>query len=353
VDIDLKLRWRIGGEELPETLIRLLDGVARGGSLLFAARDIPVSYRHAWGLVRHWETKLGRPLVTLEQGRGATLTEAGDSFRRRWYDTNERTESTLVATANEVTKALAHEFDLERAAALMVCASHGFGISTAIERWREAGFAITAEYIGSDSALRRYAAGECQAAGFHLPSGRLGKVLWQRYRPYLDTRRDLTLLVETRELGFMARVDSPPVTIEGLATHRWRFINRQGGSGSRQVFDLLLAEAQKTARDIEGYNNEEYTHLAVAAVIAANGADVGFGARSAAARFALQFWPALTEKYLIVVPRKVVTGAAYATLAKILRGKAYRTELAAIPGCDGRRAGQAMSLAELAHSLGK
>lgn len=350
--IELKLQWILEGEPLPETLIQLLDGVARGGSLLFAAREIPVSYRHAWGLLRQWEAKLGKPLVNLEQGRGAKLTAAGDSMRQRWYQVGERTVVSLREASQEAAKALDLVFETSTLPSVVaVCASHGFGIKVAIDRWRERGHALGVEYIGSESSLRRYAAGECQVAGFHLPLGRLGRQLWPRYQPFLDPRRDVFFVVEAREVGFMARAGWPIVTIESLIAGGWRFINRQSGSGSRLVFDLLLAEAGEASNTIKGYGNEEYTHLAVAAVIAAQGADAGFGARAAAERFNLQFWPALTEKYLVVVPRKLKGSAAFAALTKILRSKAYRQTLAAIPGCNPHQAGQMMTVNQLATSL--
>jgi molybdate transport system regulatory protein len=61
--------------------LRLLEGVARLGSLAGAVRDIGWSYRHAWGYVRHAETVLGAPLLVPRPGkgrqRGAVLTEHG------------------------------------------------------------------------------------------------------------------------------------------------------------------------------------------------------------------------------------------------------------------------------------
>ena len=51
---------------------------------------------------------------------------------------------------------------------------------------------------------------------------------------------------------------------------------------------------------IIGYGDEEFTHQAVAAVIASGRADAGLGAHSAAARFALDFLPLGEECYFLI-----------------------------------------------------
>jgi molybdate-binding protein len=92
--------------------------------------------------------------------------------------------------------------------------------------------------------------------------------------------------------------------LRDIAKRRLRFVNRQSGAGSRLFFDLLLADAGLKPSSIQGDHNEEYTHLAVAAMVAAGEADVGFGARAATKRFGLQFHREVREKYLLAVPRE-------------------------------------------------
>jgi molybdate transport system regulatory protein len=67
--------------------LRLLEAVARLGSLAAAVRDIGWSYRHAWGYVRRAEAVLGAPLLAARPGkgrqRGAVLTGPGQRLLRR------------------------------------------------------------------------------------------------------------------------------------------------------------------------------------------------------------------------------------------------------------------------------
>jgi molybdate transport repressor ModE-like protein len=346
-EIHLDLRWRLGkkpAEELPEALIRVLDGIGRGGNLRYAAREAKLSYRHAWGLVKHWESRLGCRLVVLEQGRGADLTRGGEIVRETWHRITERTAVALGEAAEQAARALESLGAPLSLETVTIAASHGFGVSALVALLRKAKIEPDLHFVGSEEALKRYAAGECQAAGFHLPVGQHGRHLWARFQRYLDPRNDIALLVETRELGFMAAASTPRVDIAELAARKLRFQNRQTGSGSRLIFDLMLHDAEIAPAQIVGYHNEEYTHVAVAAVIACGGADVGFGVRAAAEKFNLEFWPEVTEKYLLVMAREGLRRKPLAVLARLLASSSYKHQLKETPGSDGRGSGKQIDL---------
>ncbi len=355
MEIQLSLRWQIAGkplEELPADLIKLLEGIARGGKLVYAAEHAKLSYRHAWGMVKYWEQRLGVALVRLEQGRGAGLTEAGEALRDLWVKTTERTTAALTDAALHASHQLTALTAGSDHVGIRIAASHGFGISTLAGLIRRTSRSLELQFLGSEESLKRYAAGACEMAGFHLPLGKHGKALWSRFQQFLDPRRDILVLVETRELGFMTQVSQPRVGIKDLANRKLRFQNRQTGAGSRLVFDLLLAEAGLTSAAILGYDNEEYTHVAVAAVIAGGEADVGFGARAAAAKFGLAFWPEVSEKYLLVGAREALASEPLAAIRRLLAGQAYQRELKKIPGGDARGAGRRIELKALPALLG-
>jgi molybdate transport repressor ModE-like protein len=347
MEIRLGLRWWVGekaGDELPADLIRLLDGIARGGNLRYAARDAALSYRHAWGLVKHWEQRLGVTLVALEQGRGSTLTRAGEALRDIWHSTQERTAVALAEAALRVSRQLQSLQAQPAAARPVFSASHGFGLTTLAALMREAKLELELHFVGSEEALKRYAAGECQAAGFHLPTGPLGRMLWARFQRHLEPRRDVLLLVETRELGFMTRPECGAVSIRDLAAGTLRFQNRQTGSGSRLVFDLLLQQAGIAPAEVPGYHDEEYTHSAVAAMIASGAADVGFGVRAAAEVQRLAFHPEVNEKYLLAVAREDLARKPLALIPRLLSGQVYKRRLNETPGNDARASGKQLEI---------
>ena len=354
MEIEFKTRWFLKGREhteLPAELIALLDGIAVGGNLRYAARDACLSYRHAWGLVKTWERFFGHSLVALERGRGATLTEAGETLRTTWQRTHERLSPALQDAQLFAGRSLEPLTRVLEESTLQVVASHGFGMATLAEVLRESGVAVDLQVLGSEASLERYAQGQCRVAGFHLPEGELGARLFARFSPLLDARRDALLLVETRELGFMSRRERPVTSVGDLARRKLRFLNRQPGSGSRLVFDLLLASAGLEAADIIGYHHEEYTHLAVAAVVAAGEADVAFGARAAAERFGLAFHREVTEQYLLVLAREFMHRKPFSLLKATLASRAYKQRLAGIVGCEARGSGRLLELRQIPEFL--
>ncbi len=62
--------------------VRLLETIARTGSLQLAARDLGISYRKAWGDLKKAESCLAKPLILrVRGGKGGgrtTLTPQGD-----------------------------------------------------------------------------------------------------------------------------------------------------------------------------------------------------------------------------------------------------------------------------------
>src|SRR5206468_2807106 len=146
--------------------------------------------------------------------------------------------------------------------------------------------------------------GKCDLAGFHVAeSQRQSSRALLAYRHWLRPRVQKLVSLVTRQQGLMVSKNNPKKIreIRDLAAKGVRFINRQAGSGSRLEFDQLLAQANVEARDIDGYHTEEFTHLAVAATIAAGMADAGFGIKAAAVRYGLDFIPLLNERYYLLL----------------------------------------------------
>ncbi len=122
----------------------------------------------------------------------------------------------------------------------------------------------------------------------------------------------------TREQGLMLAPENPLATrnVADLAARGARVVNRQRGSGTRAWFDRLLAEAGLPPARIRGYAVEEFTHQAVAAVVASGEADAGMGVRAVAERFGLAFVPLGTETYFLAARAEV----AAALLARLRAG---------------------------------
>ncbi len=346
--ISLQLRWSIdaaGEREIDPVLVALLDAIVEGGSLRYAATRLRLSYRHAWGMLREWEGLLGQPLVGLTRGRGAVLTPAGERLRWAWHTAEARVRPQLDSLAAGASSDLAATF-APGTARLRVAASHDFALAVMKDVLaREHRLAVDLHYYGSLASLQRLRLGQCDAAGFHVPQGALGLRLAGDYRRWLDAQGDRLLVVADREQGFIVRRDLAFTGIRDLPGGRLRFVNRQPGAGSRLAFDALAAQAGIEPAAIAGYDSEEYTHLAVAALVASGAADVAFGLRAAALRFDLGFVPVFTERYFLAAPRATLGGVPLLALRKVLAASAFRVAANALGGYDAALAGELQPVA--------
>ena len=84
-------------------------------------------------------------------------------------------------------------------------------------------------------------------------------------------------------------------------------MNRQRGAGTRVLLDYHLNLMGIAASQIRGYNQEEYTHLGVAAAVASGRADCGLGIPAAAQALDLDFVPLFHERYDLVIPKEYAT----------------------------------------------
>jgi molybdate-binding protein len=131
-----------------------------------------------------------------------------------------------------------------------------------------------------------------------------------------------------------------------LARPGVRIVNRQQGSGSRIEFDQLLSGAGIEAAAIEGYLNEEFTHLAVAATVAGGRADAGFGIKAAAVEYGLDFVPLLTERYYLACRRDALEEGQLDDFLALLRGEEFRAILATLPGYGNGITGKVFEVGE-------
>ena len=100
-----------------------------------------------------------------------------------------------------------------------------------------------------------------------------------------------------RVQGLMVKKGNPLGIKEFKDIKNVRYVNRQRGAGTRILCDYLLDKNGISPDEINGYNNEEFTHTSVAALIAAGNADAGLGIYSAAKMYDLDFIPVCNETY--------------------------------------------------------
>jgi putative molybdopterin biosynthesis protein len=348
--VELDLRWRLGRREavpFDDALFALLAGIDASESLQAAARDAGLSYRHAWGLLNGWARTLGRPLATLERGRGTRLTGFGSRLlaARRKIEANLGPE--LARAAAELAAGLG-EADAGVSRRLRVYASHDLALRRATERLAEAhGIEIDLAVHGSQDCLDALARRRCDLAGFHTAPGTSLEAELEEVFPKGMREPIVAYRLFQREQGLISAPGGQPVVhaLADLAQTGARFINRQRGSGTRTLFDRLLRQSGLRPSDVRGYHDEEFTHLAVAATVAGGGADVGFGIRAAAAQFGLDFTPLAVEPYYLACRESRARDEPVPRLIAYLHGTEFQEICAGLPGYDARDAGRAIRIA--------
>ena len=152
----------------------------------------------------------------------------------------------------------------------------------------------------------------------------------------------------TRTQGFIVAPGNPKAirTVADLARSGVRLINRQRGSGTRTLLEQLLAHAGVDRGRIDGFENEEYTHAAVAALVAGRLADVGFGVQAAAEQFGLAFVPVATERYFLICRQDTLEHPAVRDVLALLGSDEFRKLLATLPGYAADHPGEAVTIHE-------
>ncbi len=348
--VSIQPLWTIqrpDGLALAPKLLALLVQVHALGSLAAACEKAAVSYRHAWELVRQGEAVFGSPLLVKERGKGSRLTPLAQKLV--WADHR------VAARLKPVLETLASELEVEieklvgaEPAPLRIRASHGFAIEKLIEFLERSGVPLERKYIGSQEAVSALHDGVCDVAGFQLPIGEFEARAFAHYARWFDFRAHRLIDVAVRRQGLMVEPGNPHGIrgVSDLARADVRFINRQRGSGTRFLLDCLLEKEGVSADAINGYEQGEYTHAAVAAYVASGMADAGFGVETPARHFKLDFIPMASERYFLLCAESSLVQPQLKATLDILRSAEFHATVDALPGYDASHAGRLQTLAQ-------
>jgi molybdate transport repressor ModE-like protein len=326
--------------------LALLAAIKEEGNLLRGARKIGMSYRHAWGTIREAGRVFGAPLLEMSRGRGAVLTPLGE--RLLWAD--RRVWARLAPVLDSLASEL--EAEIERAVSdlpvLRVHASHGFAIELLRDLLVRRDVPVDLKYRASMEALASFAGSDCDIAGFHVPEGDLQEAVLAFYSRWLKPESQTLVSLATRRQGIMLARGNPAniVSLADLARPGVRFVNRQFGSGTRILLDLLLKRANVDSRAIPGYDTGEFTHSGVAAYIASGLAEAGFGVETAARQFKLDFIPVASERYFLICDDDALTSPLVTRILDTMTSGAFRAAAGKLVGVDATYAGTVMRVDE-------
>jgi putative molybdopterin biosynthesis protein len=229
---------------------------------------------------------------------------------------------------------------------IVIVGSHDNTLDVLADQLRAGDGALTlsSSHVGSMGGLMAVKRGVCHLAGSHLLDTRTGGynlAYIERYLP--DTPVRLVNLV-MREQGLMVPKGNPKGIrgIEDLGRGDIVFINRQGGSGTRILLDYRLGQVGLSPEQINGYTNEEFTHMNVAVAVLSGAADAGLGIYAAARALGLDFVPVVTEQYDLVIPLVYLESQNIRTLLETVDSAAFKTRVEALGGYSTAKTGTIM-----------
>lgn len=193
-------------------------------------------------------------------------------------------------------------------------------------------------YVGSLDSLIALYRGESDIVSTHLLDGDTGEYNLPYIRRLLVNDPYLVVHLLARRAGLYVARGNPLglASWADLAQPGLRLVNRERGAGARVLLDEQLRLHGIDRRRIRGYDEEQPSHLAVAARVASGAADIGIGIEKAAAIVgdAVAFIPLITERYDLVMRKRPDRLDWQERVLTILRSPSFREELSAIAGYD-------------------
>ncbi len=209
-------------------------------------------------------------------------------------------------------------------------------------RRAESRYALSSAHVGSMGGIMALKRKEVHLAGIHLLDLESGQYNIPYLQRYLSEMELFLVHLAKRELGLIVAPGNPRqiYSLEDLANTAVVFINRQKGAGTRLFLDYELKKIGLDAAAIQGYNREEYNHLAVAAAVRAGSADAGLGIRAAAQALEVEFIPLTWEPYELAATREFINSEPFQAVQAVISSPAFREAVERMGGYDLAESGR-------------
>ncbi|MGK0466367.1 MAG: putative molybdopterin biosynthesis protein [Clostridium sp.] len=205
---------------------------------------------------------------------------------------------------------------------------------------------LSSAHVGSMGGIMALISSETHIAPIHLLDMENGSYNVFYLNKYLGDK-PMALIKGVKRIQGIIVPKGNPLDIKSLTdivTKGRRFVNRQRGSGTRLFLDYNLKKLELDSKNISGYEREEFTHIAVAAVIAAGDADCGLGVYSAAKLMGLDFIPLGNEEYDFAVPVEFLDMDMIKEFIKTIKTDEFKAELDKLSGYDYTDIGEIIEL---------
>lgn len=196
--------------------------------------------------------------------------------------------------------------------------------------------------IGSTDGLKALNRGYTDLAWSHLLDPKSGEYNTPFLSTHLPNLKPVVINLFYRELGFLTAPGNPLHVrgFEDLTKKKVRLINRQKGSGTRVLLDHHLKTLDISSSDIQGYDNEVYTHFEVGMAINAKEADVGIATVAAAKLLGLSFIPITQESFDMLMDQTTYFDKNVQAFIEILNSREFRSRVDRLGIYDFKNSGK-------------
>jgi len=226
---------------------------------------------------------------------------------------------------------------------IRIVGSHDLALNILLDllRQRIEGLQTDVTHAGSLGGLIALQEERANLAGTHLLDEETGEYNYPYVKRILPGREIAIVNLSFRIQGLMFASGNPRKIkgLDDLSRSDIVFVNRQEGSGTRVLLDLQLKRQGISPADIEGYDVEFNTHLAVASHIAHGNADVGLGIEAAALSCGLDFMPMFRERYDLVMPLANYRSERLAPMLEIITSDEFKKIVDGVGGYDTSQTG--------------
>ncbi len=205
---------------------------------------------------------------------------------------------------------------------------------------------LSSSNVGSMGGLMAIKKGLAHLGGSHLLDTSDGSYNFSYVERYLKEVPVRVVELTKRQQGFIVKKGNPKGinSIFDLKRNDVVFINRQTGAGTRILFDYELEKAGIEPHEIRGYDQEEFTHMAVAVAVISNRADVGMGIFAAAKALDLDFIPIAEERYDLIIREDMWNDEKIQKLLDVICSKRFRDILYGLGGYDPSKSGTVLGI---------
>lgn len=202
------------------------------------------------------------------------------------------------------------------------------------------GMFVSSTHVGSMDGLMALKRKEAHLAPIHLLDEETGEYNLSYIRRLFGSGKIALIKGVGRTQGILVKKGNP-LGIKGIEDlPGCRYVNRQRGAGTRVLFDYKLKQLGIAPEQINGYEREAATHMAVAAAVGSDGADAGMGILSAAKAMDLDFIPVGPEEYDFAVPLEYLELPHIKAFIEILKMDEFHKRLDELGGYTYERAGE-------------